>query len=58
MSNLVQRGGSVHIRVGGNTQDYVTLVDSLADGKMIEKQNTGNNNPVSFKLLQTYWILS
>jgi hypothetical protein len=45
MSTLVQRGGSAHVRVGGNTQDYATLVNSLADGKIIEKQNTGNTNP-------------
>lgn len=37
MSLLKQRGGNVHIRVGGNTQETATLVDSLPDGKILEK---------------------
>jgi len=45
MSSLVQRGGQVNVRVGGNTQDYATLVPSNPNGKMIAKQNTGNTNP-------------
>lgn len=47
MSALAERGGRVTVRVGGNTQDYATLVPSLADGKIIEKIDTGNTNPVS-----------
>jgi hypothetical protein len=46
MSSLAQRGGRVNVRVGGNTQDYATLVASNPNGKMIAKQNTGNTNPV------------
>lgn len=46
MSSLAQRGGRVNIRVGGNTQDYATLVSSNSNGKMIQKQKTGNTNPV------------
>jgi hypothetical protein len=46
MSSLVQRGGRVNIRVGGNTQDYATLVSSLPNGEMIQKEQTGNTNPV------------
>ena len=46
MSSLAQRGGRVNVRVGGNTQEYATLVSSNSNGKMIQKQNTGNNNPV------------
>jgi hypothetical protein len=42
MSNIITRAGAVHIRVGGNTQEDATLVPSLPDGKMIEK-NTGNS---------------
>jgi len=45
MANLEARGGSVRVRVGGNTQETATLVDSLADGKMIEKQAGDPNNP-------------
>ena len=50
MSSLTQRGGRVNVRVGGNTQDYATLVPSLPNGKMIQKQNTGNTNPVGLIL--------
>ena len=46
MSLLAERAGQVVIRVGGNTQDYATLVDSTSDGKMIEKQSIDPNNPV------------
>lgn len=46
MSSLAQRGGRVNIRVGGNTQDYATLVPSLPVGQMIQKQQTGNTDPV------------
>ncbi|EIN05129.1 glycoside hydrolase family 79 protein [Punctularia strigosozonata HHB-11173 SS5] len=45
MSNLATRGGHVNVRVGGNTQDFATLVDSLADGKMMEKDLEGVSNP-------------
>lgn len=45
MASLVQRGGRVNIRVGGNTQDYATLVPSLPNGEIIQKQQTGNTNP-------------
>lgn len=45
MSSLAQRGGRVNVRVGGNTQDYASLVPAIPDGKIIEKQNTGNTNP-------------
>ncbi|KAJ7018598.1 glycoside hydrolase family 79 protein [Mycena alexandri] len=45
MSNIQARGGSVRVRVGGNTQDTATLVSSLADGKMMEKETQETNNP-------------
>jgi hypothetical protein len=45
MSNLAKRSGSVRIRVGGNTQDTATLVDSLPDGKILSKDLTGVTNP-------------
>ncbi|EMD34954.1 glycoside hydrolase family 79 protein [Gelatoporia subvermispora B] len=45
MSLVASRAGAVYIRVGGNTQDYASLVPSLGDGKSIEKQQTGNGNP-------------
>jgi hypothetical protein len=46
MSNIASRAGHVRVRVGGNTQDFATLVDSLADGKMMEKDLEGVSNPV------------
>ncbi|KAJ7227457.1 glycoside hydrolase family 79 protein [Mycena pura] len=48
MSNVQARGGSVRVRVGGNTQDTAntaTLEPSLADGKMMEKQSQDTANP-------------
>lgn len=48
MANLEARGGQVNVRVGGNTQETASLVDSLADGKMIEKTGIVANSTVSF----------
>jgi hypothetical protein len=45
MANIKQRAGAVHIRIGGNTQEYAVLVDSLADGKVIEKDKADSSNP-------------
>lgn len=46
MANMAQRSGSVHIRVGGNTQETATLVDSLPNGKILTKMITNTSNPV------------
>ncbi|KZP33152.1 glycoside hydrolase family 79 protein [Athelia psychrophila] len=45
MANIKQRAGSVHVRVGGNTQETATLVDSIPDGKAIEKDKGLATNP-------------
>ncbi|KAI0073210.1 hypothetical protein K474DRAFT_1666888 [Panus rudis PR-1116 ss-1] len=45
MSLVAQRAGQVNIRVGGNTQDFAVMVDSLADGSAIEKDKTDTSNP-------------
>lgn len=45
MANIKQRAGSVHVRVGGNTQETATLVDSIPDGKAIEKDKGSSTNP-------------
>ncbi|KAJ7054035.1 glycoside hydrolase family 79 protein, partial [Mycena amicta] len=37
MSNLQARGGSVRVRIGGNSQETATLVQSLPDERMMEK---------------------
>ncbi|KAJ7018597.1 glycoside hydrolase family 79 protein [Mycena alexandri] len=39
MSNMQARGGSVRVRIGGNTQETAALVWSLPDDKMMEKVN-------------------
>ncbi|KAF8900144.1 glycoside hydrolase family 79 protein [Gymnopilus junonius] len=45
MANIQQRVGRVNIRVGGNTQETATLVDSTPDGKILEKDKAGATNP-------------
>ncbi|KAF9554710.1 glycoside hydrolase family 79 protein [Agrocybe pediades] len=45
MANLQQRTGRIDIRVGGNTQETATLVDSTPDGKILEKDLAGATNP-------------
>jgi hypothetical protein len=47
MSTLASRSGEVHVRVGGNTQDYATLVDSLDQGNVIHKLSIDTNNPTA-----------
>ena len=46
MSNIKQRAGHVRVSVGGNTQETASLVASLADGKILEKDYNGVSNPV------------
>lgn len=45
MATLANRGGEVHVRVGGNTQDYATLVDHLDKGNVIQKMPDNVGNP-------------
>ena len=45
MSTLAARSGEVHVRIGGNTQDYATLVDSLDQGRIIDKLSDDISNP-------------
>ena len=46
MSIIAERAGAVHVRVGGNTQETAFMVDSLADGKIMEKNKEDASNPV------------
>lgn len=46
MANLQQRTGRINIRVGGNTQETATLVDSTPDGKILEKDLTAVSGTV------------
>ncbi|KAI4522012.1 glycoside hydrolase family 79 protein [Schizophyllum commune Loenen D] len=45
MQTLVERGGPVRIRLGGNTQEFAFMVDDLGDGKAVSKQKAETNNP-------------
>ncbi|KAI0087558.1 hypothetical protein BDY19DRAFT_994874 [Irpex rosettiformis] len=47
MALLAQRGGTVPVRVGGNTQEFATLVGSIADGKALEKDKEDTSNPTA-----------
>ncbi|KJA24885.1 glycoside hydrolase family 79 protein [Hypholoma sublateritium FD-334 SS-4] len=38
MANIQERAGSVLVRLGGNTQEYAVMVDTLPDGHTIAKQ--------------------
>ncbi|TBU39718.1 hypothetical protein BD309DRAFT_409143 [Dichomitus squalens] len=46
LATVADRAGRVRIRVGGNTQETATLVDSLPDNEMIAKDKTDATNPV------------
>jgi hypothetical protein len=46
MANIKQRAGTVHVRVGGNTQETASLVNSLPGGKAITKDKGSATNPV------------
>ena len=46
MSLLAERSGEVVIRVGGNTQDYATMVDSVPSGGILVKIQEDTANPV------------
>jgi hypothetical protein len=44
---LVDRGGSVKVRVGGNTQDTAVLVNQIPNGADLVKDYGDTSNPVS-----------
>ena len=37
----------VHVRIGGNTQNYAILVDSLSQGNVTQKLSVDLNNPTA-----------
>ena len=47
MSNLEERSGGVVIRLGGNTQEYASLVDTLPKGAAFSKYAFESNQTVS-----------
>ncbi|KAF8800345.1 glycoside hydrolase family 79 protein [Phlegmacium glaucopus] len=42
MANLQERSGGVVIRLGGNTQEFATMVPSLANGSTFSKADSGS----------------
>lgn len=46
MGNIQQRGGGVHIRLGGNTQDFAVYVEELENGHALDKETVDSKNPV------------
>ncbi|EJF60218.1 hypothetical protein DICSQDRAFT_137837 [Dichomitus squalens LYAD-421 SS1] len=51
LATVADRAGRVRIRVGGNTQETATLVDSLPDNEMIAKDKTDATNPTDTPVL-------
>ncbi|KAJ7064929.1 glycoside hydrolase family 79 protein [Mycena amicta] len=45
LANIQERAGAVHIRIGGNTQEYAYFVDTLPTGHAISKEKADTNNP-------------
>ncbi|KAG6907146.1 hypothetical protein DXG01_010321 [Tephrocybe rancida] len=45
MAQITQRSGGVHIRMGGNTQDFAYWVDSIPDGHATAKEKSDPKNP-------------
>lgn len=57
MATIRDRAGHVRVRVGGNTQESAVLVDSLADGKMIEKGVDVSNPTLTPPLVYTREVM-
>ena len=47
MATLKARGGEPYLRLGGNSQEKAQLVDSLPNGEVIKKENSGPTGVVS-----------
>ncbi|KAI0369500.1 hypothetical protein BV20DRAFT_946072 [Pilatotrama ljubarskyi] len=65
LSAVVERAGRVRIRVGGNTQETATLVDSLPDNAIIEKAKSADGTstqtgqtPTLLYTLELLYLLS
>ncbi|KAI0354193.1 hypothetical protein OH77DRAFT_1437562 [Trametes cingulata] len=51
LATIADRAGSVVVRVGGNTQETATLVDSLPNNAMIAKDKENASNPTDTPIL-------
>jgi len=47
MANLEERAGGVVIRIGGNTQEFAAMVDSIPNGHTFMKVDSGSTQTVS-----------
>ena len=51
IANIASRGGGVPIRIGGNTQEFAVMVDSIPGanntGKVFGKEDSGSTATVS-----------
>jgi hypothetical protein len=45
MANIEERAGAVHVRVGGNTQEFAYWVPTLPENRAISKEKADTNNP-------------
>ncbi|KAJ6612683.1 glycoside hydrolase family 79 protein [Mycena sp. CBHHK59/15] len=45
MANIQERAGAVHVRIGGNTQEFAYYVDTLPENRAISKEKADTNNP-------------
>ncbi|KAJ7204663.1 glycoside hydrolase family 79 protein [Mycena pura] len=45
LANIQERVGAVHVRIGGNTQEYAYFVETLDEGRAISKEKANTNNP-------------
>ncbi|KAI8996272.1 glycoside hydrolase superfamily [Trametes punicea] len=64
LASVAERAGSVRIRVGGNSQETATLVDSLPNNTMIQKDNvngasaTAGQTPMLLYTSELLYLLS
>ncbi|KAJ7691770.1 glycoside hydrolase family 79 protein [Mycena rosella] len=45
LANIQERAGAVHVRIGGNTQEYAYYVPTLDEGRAISKEKADTQNP-------------
>ncbi|KAJ7126148.1 glycoside hydrolase family 79 protein [Mycena epipterygia] len=45
MANIQERAGAMHVRIGGNTQEFAYYVPTLPEERAISKEKADTNNP-------------
>ncbi|KAF7325343.1 hypothetical protein MVEN_02635000 [Mycena venus] len=45
LANIQERAGAVHVRIGGNTQEFAYYVPTLPENRAISKEKADTNNP-------------